>query len=402
LWHAEGSDPNVNTPYLEGLGKAFALPFQAVGKVARAVVSAPGSGGPFDSQRPAAPGGDKLAALREAEVNRNVQAARANQPAGGTAPLSVRNNNPGNLKFVGQPGATPDARGFAVFQSPEAGAQAADRQLALYMQRDGLNTVRGIVNKWSPVSDPGNAAGSTANYANYVARQLGINPDQPLSVQDIPRLRQAMSQFEAGTTQGASQPQQQTAQAGQPQQPAAQAGGMAPQDVEALIQEQMTRGKAQLDYLQQMANVTRDPATIQKIRGEYEGIQNAMREAELYQAAQTGRISPEQYQMLSARAQQASAASQQKRMEEMYKAEGQMRVEGVKGDIALRGAEFAGNQAQQLELLKLQSLGYKPHSNAQGDTYWFKGDDIRKVAPDGTLVRVQTAAGPQAPSFFDQ
>jgi hypothetical protein len=167
----------------------------------------------------------------------------------------------------------------------------------------------------------------------------------------------------------------------------------------------MSRGKAQLDYLQQMANATRGPdapAVIQKIRGEYENIQNAMREAELYQAAQTGRISPEQYQMLSQRAQQASAASQQKRMEELHKAEGQMRVEGVKGANTLQNTELGGIQAQQLELLKLQSLGYKPHSTATGETYWFKGNDIRKVAPDGTLVRVQTAAGPQTPSFFDQ
>jgi hypothetical protein len=393
----------MNTPYGESVGKAFALPFQAIGKVARAVVSAPGSGGPFDSQRPAAPGGDKLAALREAEVNRNVQAARANQPAGapagGTDFISrIRQaESAGNINAVGRniPGQGTAKSDMQVMDAtntnPGYGVRPAQNASLEERSRVGRDYAQALLQRY------GNEQEAAAAYnwgpGNYDAwKASGAN---------LAKMPAETRAYVAKVTGGA-QPQQQTAQAGQPQQPAAQAGGMAPQDVEAIIQEHMTRGKAQLDYLQQMANVTRDPATIQKIRGEYEGIQNAMHEAELYQAAQTGRISPEQYQMLSARAQQASAASQQKRMEEMYKAEGQMRVEGVKGANTMQNTELGGIQAQQLELLKLQSLGYKPHSNAMGKTYWYKGNDIREVAPDGTLTRVQTAAGPQAPSFFDQ
>ena len=240
---------------------------------------------------------DQLAKLREQEVNRNTQAIRANQsksaPAG-AAPLSVRNNNPGNLKFAGQPGATADARGFAVFQTPEAGAAAADNQLNLYMQRDGLNTVRGIVNKWSPVADPGNAAGSTANYANYVAKQLGISPDQPLSPQDIPRLRAAMAQFEAGTGAGAA-PQ---AQGGQPaapqqyQQPAADYSGMGPGGAPQMAQEQLQL--AQFRYKQLAEMLPHMPPEQQwKVQGEMDTIYTGARAKQAYMLAQQSDSRPE-------------------------------------------------------------------------------------------------------------
>ena len=39
-------------------------------------------------------------------------------------PLNIRNNNPGNLRFVGQAGATPGEGGFAKFETPQAGLDA--------------------------------------------------------------------------------------------------------------------------------------------------------------------------------------------------------------------------------------------------------------------------------------
>jgi hypothetical protein len=122
-----------------------------------------------------------------------------------------RNNNPGNIKDVGQFKGTAgykgkDKAGFAVFETPEQGTAAMHTQLQRYM--DGkttgkpLRSVAEIVGTWSPQADPQNAAESTANYTAYVAQKLGVDPTQPLPPSAIPQLAQAMSEFESGNTSG--------------------------------------------------------------------------------------------------------------------------------------------------------------------------------------------------------
>jgi hypothetical protein len=59
---------------------------------------------------------------------------------------SGRRNNPGNLR-------TPGGKGFQAFASPQAGLDAMARQLEIYSQRDHINTLSGIVNKYSPAGD---------------------------------------------------------------------------------------------------------------------------------------------------------------------------------------------------------------------------------------------------------
>lgn len=238
-------------------------------------------------------------ALRAATGNMHAP-AQAQQ-----APLSVRNNNPGNLKFAGQPGATSDARGFAVFQSPEAGAAAADRQLALYMQRDGLNTVNQIVGKWSPVADPGNAAGSTANYAAYVARQLGVDPNAPLSQQDIPRLRQAMAQFEAGTTGPSQGPQQAMA----PQPPEATFSGMGPGGSPQMLQEQIQMAQFRYSQLSQMLQ-NAPPEQQEKIAAEMRTLHAGARAQQAYMLAAQADANPQALGQLVALAGAQAARTQ--------------------------------------------------------------------------------------------
>src|SRR4029077_16794003 len=47
----------------------------------------------------------------------------------------ARNNNPGDLKYAGQPGATgQDAQGFAIFPDAESGFQALYNQLNKYVR----------------------------------------------------------------------------------------------------------------------------------------------------------------------------------------------------------------------------------------------------------------------------
>jgi hypothetical protein len=123
----------------------------------------------------------------------------------GWSPLSRsdRNNNPGNLRATpwtrSQPGYIGSDGAFARFDTPNAGLMAMQTLLGggsyIGGQRD---TIRSIMAAYSPVKDPGNAPGSTANYVSRVAALTGLHPDQPLSRDDIPQLTSAMSMVEAG------------------------------------------------------------------------------------------------------------------------------------------------------------------------------------------------------------
>jgi len=117
--------------------------------------------------------------------------AAAPQPAGGVAtasapsnppnpnlPAPLRNNNPGAL--MGKDGQ------LMKFPSIQAGAQALDNNLASYGQK-GINTVDAIVNRWAPAS----AGNDTQSYIKDVAQRLGVDPNQPLNMQD-PKVRAAL------------------------------------------------------------------------------------------------------------------------------------------------------------------------------------------------------------------
>jgi hypothetical protein len=141
-------------------------------------------------------------------VNRGdggVEAFMFNRAPGtpGAAPRGVRNNNAGNLKdgpFArSQPGYKgADADGFAVFEDANAGTRA---QVSLLQQRyfgRGLNTPAAIVNTYAPPG-PENSGASVANYTNFIARRLGIGPNDPIPPGRVVELAAAMQEFENGT-----------------------------------------------------------------------------------------------------------------------------------------------------------------------------------------------------------
>lgn len=88
-------------------------------------------------------------------------------------------NNPGNLEFAGQAGATGGGR-FANFSNPLAGLTALGRQLELYGDRDHLNTISGIIGKYAPASDHNDTAG----YIASVSKSLGLGAGAPLNLHD--------------------------------------------------------------------------------------------------------------------------------------------------------------------------------------------------------------------------
>ncbi|EAO9546035.1 hypothetical protein AWI62_11615 [Salmonella enterica] len=96
----------------------------------------------------------------------------------GDATRGIRNNNPGNLEYsksnpwVGQNG---DDGRFAKFETPEHGIRALGRNLMSY-QRQGIDTVNEIINRWAPPTDNND----TAAYIKAVCEQLGVSADEPL------------------------------------------------------------------------------------------------------------------------------------------------------------------------------------------------------------------------------
>jgi len=125
------------------------------------------------------------------------------QPASDRPPVSVRNNNPGNLRdngdqWQGRTGA--DERGFVQFDSPENGRRALERNLQTYGAKHGLDTVEGIINRWAPPNE-----NDTKSYAQFVAQRLGVEPGARLDMQNpqtLGALADAITVFEGGPQSG--------------------------------------------------------------------------------------------------------------------------------------------------------------------------------------------------------
>jgi hypothetical protein len=106
-----------------------------------------------------------------------------------------RNNNPGNLldagiAWVGLTGR--DDAGYAIFDSLTHGIRAMTKDLLTKMGR-GLNTVRAIVTVYAPPSE-----NPTEDYIASVSSEMGVGPDDPLTVGNIYDLVSAMIYFENG------------------------------------------------------------------------------------------------------------------------------------------------------------------------------------------------------------
>jgi hypothetical protein len=91
----------------------------------------------------------------------------------------VRNNNPGNIKFLPAARAfkgqlpEPDEKGFGRYDTAANGVRAIGKQLLAYENR-GLTTVRKIASTWS-------ATDQEAYVAN-MAKALNVGADSPLPV----------------------------------------------------------------------------------------------------------------------------------------------------------------------------------------------------------------------------
>lgn len=95
-----------------------------------------------------------------------------------------RNNNPGNIdrdatQWQGMAADQSNDDRFIIFTAPEFGIRAIGKELLSYYQKHGLNTVRGIINRWAPPVE-----NDTGAYVSAVANQCGVDPDASVTPTD--------------------------------------------------------------------------------------------------------------------------------------------------------------------------------------------------------------------------
>lgn len=120
-------------------------------------------------------------------------------------PLSVRNNNPGNLR-------DPKTGEFKQFATPEEGRKALTADLAGKLEGtspaykakfgDAPITPERLAEVWSPASAAGNTAESTRNYGKAIADALGIKVGEKIAntPENREKIANAITAFESGQT----------------------------------------------------------------------------------------------------------------------------------------------------------------------------------------------------------
>lgn len=117
-------------------------------------------------------------------------------------PRGIRNNNPGNIEYNGTPWhgldtAEPSDGRFCRFIGATWGIRALAKVLITYQNVHGLNTVRGMIDRWAPPHE-----NDTGAYVAHVAQQVGVEPDAPIDIHDCgiaSKLVTAIIQHENGT-----------------------------------------------------------------------------------------------------------------------------------------------------------------------------------------------------------
>lgn len=135
-----------------------------------------------------------------ADVAQNSIGADLNVGGANAKVRSFRNNNFGNLNYVGQEGASLEAKNgkgearFAKFNTPEEGFRALANQLTSYSEGTSkaagykkLNTVQDIIKLYAPESE-----NNTSQYVDSLSKKLGVRGDQQLDLKDPKVMTQMM------------------------------------------------------------------------------------------------------------------------------------------------------------------------------------------------------------------
>lgn len=99
-------------------------------------------------------------------------------------PRGIRNHNPGNVdrtkdRWLGMASDQSGDPRFIVFDTPEAGLRCLMRLLITYQERHGLDTLRGVIDRWAPTKE-----NNTGAYVQHACRLTGFDPDERLDFLD--------------------------------------------------------------------------------------------------------------------------------------------------------------------------------------------------------------------------
>ncbi len=131
--------------------------------------------------------------------------APAPAPAPSNGSRGDRNGNQGNIKdgpFArSQPGYVGnDGKGMAVFKPGSSAGTDAQLKLLGGKAYSG-RSISGIIQKYAPLG-PENSEASVRNYIGYVSSRAGIDPDKPVTPQQLATVAAAMREFETGNRGG--------------------------------------------------------------------------------------------------------------------------------------------------------------------------------------------------------
>ena len=85
-----------------------------------------------------------------------------------------KTNNPGDLRYVGQAGATKDEHGFCVYPDAPSGWRGLVKQIKLDQGRN--LSFRTFIGKYAPENE-----NNTSQYLQLVCTGLGVKPEDMLS-----------------------------------------------------------------------------------------------------------------------------------------------------------------------------------------------------------------------------
>ncbi len=167
---------------------------------AASAAAADATGGAIGSASSAL-GSLSLSSIDWANITGGISDAMSNitDSIGLTQPRGIRNNNPGNIRYIADPaqawnGQVGNDGGYGIYDTAAHGVRALGHQLMDYANR-GLTSVAAIITTWAPAADSNN----TAAYIADVSQQLGVNPTDQLDVANtLPQLTAAIIQHENG------------------------------------------------------------------------------------------------------------------------------------------------------------------------------------------------------------
>ena len=96
-------------------------------------------------------------------------------------PRGIRSRNPGNLRWPGAKdflGASDGGGGYAQFDTAQHGIRAMALNLLAYQRLHGIDTIRGIIDRWAPLADGNNVV----EYIKSVSGYTTWGPDEHLKL----------------------------------------------------------------------------------------------------------------------------------------------------------------------------------------------------------------------------